>query len=151
MLKTTSLDKNFFNPWQKWETFINLWQLQCRMRCKINTNIELANISNAYSATNTMKFDILNDTRKHLLWKQNVAYHCNRHTAAPISDFESEFFGNKSNEKVYIDLQDSPWYTDEIEKLSRNDSKLNVTIELKNALTKKMRLRVWEYTIGEYL
>ena len=55
-----------------------------------------------------MKFDILNDTRKHLLWKQNVAYHCNRHTAAPISDFESEFFGNKSNEKVYIDLQDSP-------------------------------------------
>ena len=78
------------------------------MRCKINTNIELANISNAYSATNTMKFDILNDTRKHSLWKQNVAWYCNRHTAALISNFESEFFGNKSNEKVYIDLQDSP-------------------------------------------
>ena len=98
-----------------------------------------------------MKFDILNDTRKHSLWKQNVAWHCNRHTAALISNFESEFFGNKSNEKVYIDLQDSLGYTDEIEKLSRNDSKLNVTIELKNALTKKMRPRVWEYTIDEYL
>lgn len=97
-----------------------------------------------------MKFDILNDTRKHLLWKQNVACHCNRHTAAPISNFESEFFGNKSNEKVYIDLRDSLGYTDEIEKPSRNDSKLNVTVEVKAPLTKKMRFRVWGYTNGEY-
>ena len=112
------------------------------MRCKIDKNIKLAKISNAYSTTNTMKFDTLIDTQKHLLWKQYDAWHCSRYTAARISDcinntafqellFELDYFCNKSNEKVYIDLRDSLGYTDEIEKPSRNDSKLNVTIELK--------------------
>ena len=48
-------------------------------------------------------------------------------------------------------MQDSLGYTDEIEKPSRNDSKLNVTTELSNPLAKKMRLRAWGYTNGEYL
>ena len=51
-------------------------------------------------------------------------------------------------------MQDSLGNTDEIEKPSRNDSKLNVTIELRNPLAKKkkkkMRLRVWAYANGEY-
>ena len=62
-----------------------------------------------------------------------------------------DYFGAKSDEKIYIDWRDSLGYTDEIEKLSRNDCKLNVTIELRNPLAKKMRLRVWGYTNGEYL
>ena len=109
-----------------------------------------------------MNFDISNDNQKHLLWKQYVAWHCNSYTAAPISNYinnpvfqklllESVYFGTKSDEKIYIDLRDSLGYTDEIKKPSRHDSKLNVTIELRNPLTKKMRLRVWEYTNGEYL
>ena len=64
---------------------------------------------------------------------------------------KSDYFGTKSNEKIYFDLQDSLRYTDEIEKPSRNDSKLNATIELRNALAKKRRLRVRGYTNGEYL
>ena len=36
-------------------------------------------------------------------------------------------------------------------KLERNDSKINVSIQLKAAATKKLRLRVWAYAIGEYL
>ena len=85
---------------------------------------------------------------------------CNGYTTAPISDYinnpvfqelllESDYFGTKSDEKIYIDLRDSLGYTDEIEKPSRNDSKLNVTIELRNPLAKKTRLRVWGYTNGE--
>ena len=115
-----------------------------------------------YSATNMMKFDISNDTQKHLLWKQYVACCCNGYTAVPISDYinnpvfqelllEPDYFGTKSDEKIYIDLRDSLGYTDEIEKPSRNDSKLNVTIELRNPLVKETRLRVWGYTNGEYL
>ena len=34
---------------------------------KMIKSIELANISNAYSATNTIKFDASNDTQKHML------------------------------------------------------------------------------------
>ena len=100
---------------------------------------------------NTMKFDTSNDTQKHILWKQCVKWHCDRYSAAPISDYirtpvfqelllKSDYFGNKSNEKVYIDLRDGLGYTNEIEKPSRKDSKLTVTIELINTLAHKMRL-----------
>ena len=109
-----------------------------------------------------MKFDISNDTQKYLLWKQYVACDCNGYTAAPISDYisnpvlqhlllKSDYFDTKSNEKIYFDLQDSLGYTDEIEKPSRNGSKLNAITSSRNALAKKRRLRVRGYTNGEYL
>ena len=50
-------------------------------------NIELSNISDAYSATNTMKFDIYNDTQKNLFWKQYIAWHCDGYANAPIPDY----------------------------------------------------------------
>ena len=132
------------------------------MHSKNDKCIELANISDAYSTTNTIQFDTLNDNQKHMLWKQYVVWHCDEYSTAPISNYinnpvfqelllESDYFGNKSDEKVYIDLRDSLRYTNEIEKPSRNDSKLTVMTELKNALTHKMRLRVWRYTNAEYL
>ena len=61
------------------------------------------------------------------------------------------YFGNNSDKKIYIDLRDSMGYTNEIETPSRNDTKLMVTIETKSLLARKMRLRVWGYTNGEYL
>ena len=42
-------------------------------------------------------------------------------------------------------------YTNEMEKWTRNDSKLLLTIELNNPLARKMRLRVLGYSMGEYL
>ena len=118
------------------------------MRSKNDKKIELSNITGAYSATNMVKFDISNNTQKHLLWKQYVTWHCNGYITAPIfhhinnSVFQefllkSDYFGAKSDEKTYIDLRDSLGHTDEIEKPSRNDSKLSVPIELTNPLTKK--------------
>ena len=56
------------------------------MHSKDDKKIEVSNILDAYSATNMMKFDILNDTQKHLLWEQYVAWHCIGYTAAPTSD-----------------------------------------------------------------
>ena len=64
----------------------------------------------ACSATNTMKFDICNDTEKHLLWKQYVAWHSTSYTALPICDYinnpvfqermmESDYFGTKSDKR----------------------------------------------------
>ena len=125
-------------------------------------SIELANISKAYSVTNTINIDTPNDTQKHMLWKQFVAWNCNGYSAVLISDYinnptfqelpvEKDYFGNDSDERVYIEFRYSLGYTNEIEKPSRNDSKLTLTIELKSALTKKMMLRVWRYTNNEYL
>ena len=81
---------------------------------------------------------------------------------APLKDFasnpivqevkdESDYFSDDSDKKVYVDLRDSGGYTNELDKASQNDSKMTITIELKNALAKKMRLRVWGYTNGKYL
>ena len=38
-----------------------------------------------------------------------------------------------------------------MEKLERNDSKITLYIALKNAATKKLRLRIWGSYLGEYL
>ena len=40
---------------------------------KMIKSIKLANISDTYSTTSTMKCDTSNDTQKHMLWKQYVA------------------------------------------------------------------------------
>lgn len=50
---------------------------------------------------------------------------------------ETDYFVAESDKRIYIDIQDSLGYKEEIEKPRRNDSKLNVTTELKAALTKK--------------
>ena len=64
---------------------------------------------------------------------------------------ENGYNGVHSDERVYLDLRASAGYTNEEEKLERNDSKINLYIQLKNSATKKLRLRVWAYSLGEYL
>ena len=136
-------------------TIYNSYNAECTAK--------MINVSSSQTfPTPTAQFDTLNDNQKHMSWKQYVAWHCDEYSTAPISNYindpvfqelllELDHFGNKSDKKVYIDLQDSLRYTNEIEKPSRNDSKLTVMTELKNALTHKMRLWVWRYTNAEYL
>ena len=64
---------------------------------------------------------------------------------------ENDYFETKTNERIYLDLRASSGYTNEEEKLERNDSKITLSILLKAAATKKLRLRVWAYSIAEYL
>ena len=47
------------------------------------------------------------------------------------------------DEKIFIDLRCRKGYTNEIEKLNKDDSDLTITIQLKTAATKKMRLCNW--------
>ena len=78
---------------------------------------------------------------------------------APLSDYahnpiyqeaprKGKYF-TSSDARLYIDLRRSKGHTGEFERVNRNDSDLPITIELKNALTKKMRLRVTGYYQGE--
>ena len=94
-------------------TLYDSYNADCAAR--IIKSVELSNISDAYSRTNLLKYDINNDTQKHLLWKQHVAWHCNGYTAAPIFDYinnpvfqelllENDYFRNKLDKKMYIDL-----------------------------------------------
>ena len=49
---------------------------------------------------------------------------------------------------LYLDLRSSSGYLKEAEKL---DSKISLHILLKEAMRKKLRLRVWADSLGEYL
>ena len=136
-------------------TIYDSYNAECAVQ-KVKST-ELASISEVYSVTNAIKFDTSNDTQKHMLWKQSIDWHCKSYNTAPVSDYinnpifqelslEKNYFSDESEERVYIDLR--AWamclgYTTKIEKPSRNDSKLMLTIKLKAALTKKNRLRVW--------
>ena len=51
---------------------------------------------------------------------------------------------------MYLDLRRSKGYADKLESLTRDDSKLTLTVTQKDATTKKMRLRVAEYSQDEY-
>ena len=50
---------------------------------------------------------------------------------------EADYFGDNSDERLYIDLRQRNGYTKELEKPKRNDSKMTITIETKESLTKK--------------
>ena len=141
-------------------TLYDSYNAECASR--LIKSLEFANISNENSARNTLKFDVDNDLQKHLLYKQFLAWTTNGCSTANFTDFmnnpivhelkkENEYFGGNSDERLYVDLRQSHGYTDELEKPSRNDSKMTISIETKNPLAKKMRLRVWGYTNGEYI
>ena len=99
-----------------------------------------------------------NLAQKHLLCKQFVAWSCNSCSTTPLTDYinnpayqeliyKHEYDSARSNERIYLDLRASSGYTEEAEKLERNDSK----ITLKTAATKKLRLKIWAHLLGEYL
>ena len=119
-------------------------------------SVALENIGDTYSITDTLKFDVSNSSEKFELFRQFFAWSCNRCSKAPLSDnvnnliyqelhYENTFFTD-SDERIYVTLCDSKSYTNEVEKLRRDDSDLVLKIKKK----KKMCLRVWGYLQGEY-
>ena len=108
------------------------------------------------------KNSIDNLTQKHLLYKQFVAWHCNGSSVAPLVDYmdnpiyrelpnEEEYYSLKSDERVYLDLRALSGYVREAEKLERNDLKINLKLTLKEAAKYNLRVRVWAYSLSEYL
>ena len=93
---------------------------------------------------------------------QFVAWCCNGCSVALLTDYinypiyqelieEDKYDTNVSDERIYLDLRAVLGYTNEAEKLQRNDSKIKLGIVLKNAATKMLRLRIWVHSIAEYL
>lgn len=75
-----------------------------------------------------------------MLQKQFVAWNSNGSLIAPLTDYinnpiyyelPDDTYFSLSDEQIYLHLRDSMDYTNKIEKLSRNDSKLFLKIELK--------------------
>ena len=103
------------------------------LAAKATKSIKLCNFTEIYSLTNEKKYTIYNLTQKHLLYKQFAAWSSNRSSAAPLSDYinnpiyqelidEEDYNEVKRDERVYLDLRGSSGYTNEGEKLEKNDS-----------------------------
>ena len=108
-------------------------------------SLKIGNPSLTYAPTNEIKYDFDDTEDAYWLYAQFVAFVCNGYTIAPLTD---KYFS--SDEKMYLDLRRSKGYMDELESLNRDDSKLTLTVTLKDAATKKMRLRVTLYSQGKY-
>ena len=91
-----------------------------------------------------------------------MAWRWNGSSVAPLTDYinnpvyqqlidEDDYFDSRSDERIYLDLRTSSGYTSETEKLERNNPKSNIHLLLKVATSKKLRVRVWTHSIGEYL
>ena len=63
---------------------------------------------------------------------------------------EDDYFGDESDERVYIDMRRSKGYTDELEKINRDDSGIVFNIKFKKAAAKKIRFRITGFYQGEY-
>ena len=63
---------------------------------------------------------------------------------------EDQFTANSKDDRILIDTRRSKGYTDELEKLNRDDSGLAVVITLKEVAAKKLRLRVTGFSQAEY-
>ena len=124
--------------------------------------LKLSNFTEIYSLTNGKKYDVDNLTQRHLLYKQFVAWNCNGSRVAPLTEYtnnpifqelpdEDQYFDVTNDERIYLDLRASSGYIKEAEKLERNDSKINLQITLKAAAEYKVRIRIWAYSLSEYL
>ena len=64
---------------------------------------------------------------------------------------EERYFSDKSDERISLDLTASSGYVREAEKLERNDSRVNLQMTLKEAAAFNLRVRIWAYSLSEYL
>ena len=77
-----------------------------------------------------------------------VAYNCNGCSTAPLTQYknneiyqyitpEEEYRPHIKDDRIYIDMRRSQGYTDELEKLTRDDSVLAVVVNLKKQQKRK--------------
>ena len=149
-----------FDESDKYTTIYDSYNAE--LAAKYIKSVKLTSFTEIYSLKNeNKKYDMDNGTQKHLLYKQFVAWTCNGRSTAPLTGYinnpvyqeliDDEYDSFWSDERFYLDLRVNSGYTEEAEKLERNDLKINLWILFETAATKKLRLRIWTYSLGEYL
>ena len=94
-----------------------------------------------------MSYDLELEDEKHILYKMLAAFNCNGCSSAPLTQYinneiyqempdEDKFDDNKRDDRIFIDMRRSKGYTDELEKINRDDSGVALHIRLKEAAAK---------------
>ena len=121
------------------------------LAAKYIKSVKLSNFTEIYSLTNEKKYDMDNLMQKHLLYKQFVTWACNVCSVAPLTHYINNPVYQELIESLIMVALKVMSYTTEAKKLDRNDSKINLAIQLKKAATHKLGLRIWANSLGEYL
>ena len=80
-----------------------------------------------------------------------LTQYANNEIYKELIKYEKYYSKTKSDEKLYVDIRRGRGFSNEIERIVRNDSNRTLTTTLQNAAVKKMRLRVVGYYQGEYI
>ena len=116
-------------------------------------SLTLENATSTYSITGVLEYNIDNEDDKHTLYSKLYSDALQRQRNNEIFQEitkEKDYFRSTSNEKLYIDMRRSKGYADELEKLTLGDSNVSLTVKLKPATTKKLRLKIIGYSQSEY-
>ena len=149
----------FYDKFFQHATIYNSYDL--KIASKFVKTIKFENTSTTYSLTGKLSFDLEKEDNKNILYKMLVAKACDGCSTAPLTQYknneiyqeitpEDKFTDNDTDGRIYIDMRRSKGYTDEPEKLNRDNSSLAVIIGLKEAAPKKLRLRLTGYSQAEY-
>ena len=149
----------FYDKSFQYTIIYNSYDLE--LASKLIKNVKFENASTTYRLTGKLSFDLEKDDNKNILYKMLVAKACDGCSTAPLTQYknnetyqeiteEDEFTTNNTDDRTWIDMRRSKGYTDELEKINRDDSGLAVTIGFKEAAGKKLRLRITGYSKGEY-
>ena len=128
---------------------------------KLIKTVKFENKTKTYSLTGKLSDDLELEDEKHILYKMLAVYNCNGCSSAPLTQYiyneryqqmlyEDKFTENDSDDRIYIDMRRSKGYTDELEKINRDDGGVALHIKLKEAATKKLKIRITGFSQAEY-
>ena len=80
-----------------------------------------------------------------------LTQYANNEIYKELIKYEKYYSKVESDERLYVDLRRGRGYSNELERIVRNDSSLTSTITLQKAAVVKYRLRVVGYCQGEYI
>ena len=115
------------------------------LAAKLIKTIKFENTSSTYSLTGKLTYDLEKEDNKYQLYCILAAFTCGGCSSTPLTQYinnpiyqelteQDEYTGNERDDHIYIDMQRSKGYTDELEKINRDDSQLALTIDLKAAV-----------------
>ena len=101
--------------------------------------------------TGKLSYDFGKEDDKNILYKTFIAQQCKGCSTAPLTQYknneiyqeitsEDDYTTNDTDDRIWIDMIRSKGYTDELEKINRDDSGIALIIGFKKATTGKSRL-----------
>ena len=112
--------------------------------------IKFENTTTTYSLAGKLLYDFEKDDDKNILYKIFTTKQCNGCSTVPLTQYkndkiyqeitsEDDYTTTNTDDRIWIDMRRSKGYTDESEKINRNDSGLALIIDFKETAAKKIK------------